>query len=56
MRRYRGPVGLTWNGGIAVTAGDYENSKKAYQEYLSNPDGYERTREKLDPSANPPKP
>lgn len=32
------PIGVTWNGGIAFTARDYEYAKETYQDYLTNPD------------------
>ena len=40
------PVGLTWNGGIAVTKSDYAFAKKAYARYKSNPTEYEHSRPK----------
>ncbi len=37
-------IGLTWNGGIAMTYGDYEYAKKALKKYQDNKDRYESTR------------
>jgi len=47
-----GPIGLTWNGGVAITYNDYQHAKKTYQKYLADPSEYERTRThdpRLDP-------
>lgn len=46
------PVGVTWNGGIAITAMDYQYADKMYQTYQADPEAYERTRKK-DPKADP---
>lgn len=37
------PLGLTWNGGIALTYNDYVHAKRTYQVYLKNPDSLART-------------
>ena len=53
LRRYPGtPVGVTWNGGVAITFKDYEHAKRLYKAYLEDPEGYARTRSK-DPRADP---
>lgn len=53
FNRYpRTPIGVTWNGGIAMTAIDYHYADKMYQTYQTNPDDYERARKK-DPKADP---
>lgn len=31
------PVGLTWNGGIAITYGDYEHALQTYRRHLADP-------------------
>ena len=31
------PVGLTWNGGIAITYGDYEHALETYRRHLADP-------------------
>jgi hypothetical protein len=46
------PFGLTWNGGIAFTSNDYEHTKEIYQQYLTDPDKYEETRNR-DPKGDP---
>jgi tetratricopeptide (TPR) repeat protein len=46
------PIGLTWNGGIAVTRSDYEHAERTYRDYQNNPVDYERTRIR-DPSRDP---
>jgi hypothetical protein len=46
------PIGLTWNGGVAFTHGDYEHVKETYQKYQDSPVEYERTRIR-DPSRDP---
>jgi hypothetical protein len=46
------PIGVTWNGGITITATDYRYAEKAYQKYQVNPEEYERTRNK-DPKSDP---
>ncbi len=35
------PVGLTWNGGIAITVKDYRHAETTYKEYQNNPAEYE---------------
>ena len=44
------PIGLTWNGGIAITYNDYQYAKNRYQQYLVNPAKYKPER---DPRADP---
>jgi hypothetical protein len=46
------PIGLTWNGGVAITYNDYQYAQKIHQQYQANPDEYERTRNR-DPKADP---
>lgn len=46
------PVGLTWNGGIAITYNDYQYAKRTYQQYMADPEEYERKKNK-DPYADP---
>jgi tetratricopeptide (TPR) repeat protein len=46
------PIGLTWNGGVAVTRSDYEHAERTYREYQNNPGEYERMRI-FDPSRDP---
>jgi hypothetical protein len=53
LRAYpRTPVGVTWNGGIAITNMDYQYADKMYQTYQADPDDYQRARKK-DPKADP---
>ena len=53
LRRYaRTPVGLSWNGGVAITFNDYEHAKRLYKAYLEDPEAYARTGSK-DPRADP---
>lgn len=35
------PWGLTWNGGIALTYGDYQHTREAYENYMNNPSAYQ---------------
>jgi len=45
IQKYPGnPVGLTWNGGIAITYADYRHAKKTHELYVSSPTDYERSR------------
>lgn len=38
LHRYPGsPVGLTWNGGIAITCNDYHYAEQTYQRYQADP-------------------
>lgn len=46
------PIGLTWNGGVAITLRDYQHAKRTYQQYQANSADYERTRIR-DPRADP---
>ena len=34
------PVGLTWDGGMAVTANDYAHAERRLQAYRDDPQGY----------------
>jgi hypothetical protein len=45
-------IGLTWNGGVAITYNDYQHARRTYQKYVSNPIEYDRTRIR-DPRADP---
>jgi hypothetical protein len=49
------PIGVTWNGGIAITNNDVEYAKSMYQQYISNPEDYERKKiqESLTDPLNP---
>lgn len=38
------PIGVTWNGGIAVTAGDYAHAKRMLELLRADPGRYERER------------
>jgi len=45
LRKYPGtPIGLSWNGGIAITYNDYQYAKRTYAQYKSDPAAYERNR------------
>ncbi|MBN2370299.1 MAG: hypothetical protein JXO72_07420 [Vicinamibacteria bacterium] len=46
------PIGLTWNGGIAVTNNDYEHARRMFRQYQNDASDYERTRNR-DPKADP---
>jgi hypothetical protein len=53
LRKFPGtPIGLTWNGGIAITRIDYEHAKRTYEQYKTDPVSYERNRNR-DPRADP---
>lgn len=53
VRRFPGtPVGITWNGGIAITTRDYQHAKRLYEQYKADPASYERIR-KPDSHADP---
>jgi hypothetical protein len=53
VRKFPGtPIGLTWNGGIAITRNDYRHSEKTYSLYKLDPAGYDRTRIR-DPQGDP---
>jgi hypothetical protein len=53
VRKFPGtPIGLTWNGGIAITSNDYQHAKRLYGQYKTDPASYERTRHR-DPRADP---
>jgi hypothetical protein len=46
------PVGLTWNGGIAITVNDYRHAEKTLKQYQNNPAEYEHVKiqdSRLDP-------
>jgi hypothetical protein len=38
------PIGLTWNGGIAITNNDYQHAKRTRRQYEDDPAEYERSR------------
>lgn len=38
------PIGVTWNGGIAVTANDYAHARRSYDTFRLDPARYERER------------
>jgi hypothetical protein len=38
------PIGLTWNGGIAITATDFLYAEKYYQSYQDDPQEYDRNK------------
>jgi len=45
LRKYPGtPVGLAWNGGIAITYNDYQYAKRSYAQYKADPAAYKRNR------------
>jgi hypothetical protein len=46
------PIGVSWNGGIAITYGDYSHAQKEYQAYLREKDGYKPVYER-DPKSDP---
>lgn len=46
------PIGLTWNGGIAITHNDYRYAINTYKQYQSDPTAYLRLR-KQDPRVDP---
>jgi hypothetical protein len=46
------PIGLTWNGGIAITYNDYQHAKRTYLLHQNDASGYERMRN-TDPRADP---
>lgn len=53
VRKFPGtPIGLTWNGGIAITYNDYQHAKRIYEQYKADPASYERSRNR-DPRADP---
>lgn len=53
VRKFPGtPIGLTWNGGIAITYDDYQHAKRIYGEYRADPASYERSRNR-DSRADP---
>ena len=53
VRKFPGnPIGLTWNGGIAITYLDYQHAKRIYEQYKADPASYERIA-KRDPRADP---
>ena len=49
------PVGVTWNGGMAITTNDYRHAERTYQQFVENPDQY-RQIGKRDPRADPLRP
>ncbi|MBC3916090.1 hypothetical protein H8L32_01205 [Undibacterium sp. CY18W] len=47
LEKFEGiPLGLTWNGGIALTYNDYIHAKRTYQQYLGKPDSVARVSER----------
>jgi hypothetical protein len=38
------PIGITWNGGIAVTYTDYQHARRMHQRFLDDPAAYRRQR------------
>ncbi len=53
VRKFPGtPIGLTWNGGIAITYNDYQHAKSIYEQYKADPAMYERNRNR-DPRNDP---
>jgi hypothetical protein len=53
VRRFPGTaIGLTWNGGIAITRNDYRHAEQSYQQYQKDPTGYEQQRSR-DPRRDP---
>lgn len=53
VRKFPGtPIGLTWNGGIAITHMDYQHAKRIYARYKADPASYERIG-KGEPRADP---
>lgn len=53
IRKYPGtPIGLAWNGGIAITYNDYQHARRTYEQYKEDPALYEKTRNR-DPRADP---
>lgn len=50
LKRFPGtPIGLTWNGGIAITRNDYHYAEQTYQRYLANPSAEVREDPRKDP-------
>ena len=43
------PFGITWNGGVAFTSGDYEYVIKTYDLYISSPEEYKCQRPQIEP-------
>jgi len=53
LRQYPGnPFGVTWNGGVAITANDYDHAEWGYETYRQSPAEYDRLRP-LDPREDP---
>ena len=48
-------IGVTWNGGVAITANDHRHAERTYQQFVENPDEYPQKR-KRDPRADPLRP
>jgi len=56
VRKYPGtPIGLTWNGGIAITYNDYQYAKQIFERYRADPVAYARN-VVVDPSRDPIRP
>lgn len=50
LERYPGtPIGLTWNGGIAITRNDYQFAKRSYTNHLARPGEYAPPPPQADP-------
>ncbi len=43
------PFGVTWNGGIAITSGDYAHSRRTLAAYAANPDSFHPPERAADP-------
>lgn len=52
LRHAGSTIGVTWNGGIAITYSDAIYAKSMHQKYINNPEGYER--EKIQESLTDP--
>lgn len=51
LRKYgNSPFGITWNGGIAITRADYQFAKSRYELFNKDPDEYQRTLPRKDPT------
>lgn len=45
LRKYpSNPFGVTWNGGVAITANDYDHAEWGYETYRRSPEEYHRSR------------
>lgn len=43
------PIGLTWNGGIAITRNDYRFAERTYQQFQADPNASVRPEKRADP-------